>query len=149
MESATNSSATAVTTATSPIVIGSSTSAKPTATPAAEATMAPATTSSKIDESCTSRDPFVGLPGLIGECVNGRWVSVPGVSTTGTVYLFDIDGAFWGILGDDGKVYRPMGGLPQNLQKARARVSFEGKFVGEVASPDRVVLIDVRKVTAR
>lgn len=98
---------------------------------------------------CATADPFIGLPGLIGDCVNGGWLPVRGVATTGTVYSFNVGVSFWGILGDDGQIYRPANGLPSTFHKVRMRVTFEGKIVGEVATPERIVLIDLRKIAPR
>ena len=41
---------------------------------------------------------------------------------TGKVVYHDISGGFWGIVGDDGKEYRPIH-MPNQLKKNGARVS--------------------------
>ena len=51
---------------------------------------------------------------------------------TGTIVYLDIEGGFWGILGDDGRKYRPVDGLPQSAQ-------IKGKKVEAVVDPVNVV----------
>jgi len=51
---------------------------------------------------------------------------------TGTIVFLDIEGGFWGILGDDGRKYRPIDKLP-----ASARV--KGKKVEAEIEPVNVV----------
>jgi hypothetical protein len=46
------------------------------------------------------------------------------ISATGTVRYLDISGGFWGIVGDDGKNYDPMGLAPA-FQKEGLRVRIE------------------------
>lgn len=46
------------------------------------------------------------------------------ISVTGTVRFIEINGGFWGIVGDDGKHYDPMDLDPQ-LQEDGLRVRFE------------------------
>jgi inhibitor of cysteine peptidase len=46
------------------------------------------------------------------------------IIATGTVRYLDISGGFWGIVGDDGKNYDPMGLAPA-FQKEGMRVRFE------------------------
>ena len=41
---------------------------------------------------------------------------------TGTVSYIDLSGGFWGIIGDDGKKYNPLRGLPANLQKEGTKI---------------------------
>jgi hypothetical protein len=46
------------------------------------------------------------------------------ISTTGTVRFQEMEGGFWGIIGDDGNKYDPMGLSPE-FQKDGLRVRFE------------------------
>lgn len=48
------------------------------------------------------------------------------ISATGTVRYLDISGGFWGIAGDDGKNYDPMGLAPA-FRKEGLRVRFEAR----------------------
>lgn len=92
---------------------------------------------------CVTPDPFVGLPELIGLCRDGGWVPVPGVSTTGTMFYSHLDG-FWGIDGDDGRMYRPLAVVPFEQQQTELRVMFEGTFEGELSEPVPIQLISLR-----
>lgn len=40
----------------------------------------------------------------------------------GTVTYQDLEGGFWGIIGDDGQKYHPVEGLPKEAQKEGQRV---------------------------
>ncbi len=44
---------------------------------------------------------------------------------TGTIVHNDIEGGFWGIVGDDGAKYRPVDGLPEAVQTDGLRVEAE------------------------
>ena len=48
------------------------------------------------------------------------------VSATGTVKYIDLEGGFYGIIGDDGQRYDPIN-LSQQFQKDGLRVRFEAK----------------------
>lgn len=48
------------------------------------------------------------------------------ITATGTIRFLNISGGFWGIVGDDGKNYDPMG-LAPSFQKEGLRVRFEAK----------------------
>ena len=52
---------------------------------------------------------------------------------TGKVVYQDFSGGFWGILGDDGKEYRPVH-MPNQLKKKGARISVLIKKVKEGVS---------------
>ena len=41
---------------------------------------------------------------------------------TGTVVFEDIEGGFWGIVGDDNVRYEPVGELPRSVQVNKSRV---------------------------
>jgi hypothetical protein len=53
--------------------------------------------------------------------------------TTGTIVFLSFEGGFYGIKGDDGKNYDPMG-LPLEFQKDGLRVRFEAKELPDRAS---------------
>ena len=55
------------------------------------------------------------------------------ISGTGTVERFEIEGGFFAIRGDDGKVYDPMN-LPPTLARAGTRVRFTAKLRRDVGS---------------
>lgn len=55
------------------------------------------------------------------------------VSGTGAVQWFTIEGGFFAIRGDDGKVYDPMN-LPAAFGRDGARVRFEGRIRSDMGS---------------
>ena len=55
------------------------------------------------------------------------------VSGTGTVKFIDLEGGFYGILGDDGENYDPIN-LSQEFQEDGLRVRFEVKIREDVVS---------------
>lgn len=44
---------------------------------------------------------------------------------TGTVVYQDLEGGFWGIVGDDGEDYRPLDELPESVRTDGCRVEAE------------------------
>ena len=54
-------------------------------------------------------------------------------SGTGTVKYVDLEGGFYGIVGDDDKQYDPMN-LPQEFQRDGLRVRFQAKIRQDIAS---------------
>lgn len=50
------------------------------------------------------------------------------ISGIGTVYYMDLEGGFFGIVGDDGRQYQPIN-LAANLQEDGLRLSFTGEIV--------------------
>jgi hypothetical protein len=67
------------------------------------------------------------LTALVG-CGRGE-----AISGTGTVKYIDLEGGFYGIVGDDNKQYEPMN-LEQTYQKDGLRVRFQAKIRQEMAS---------------
>jgi len=55
------------------------------------------------------------------------------VSGTGTVKFVDLEGGFYGIVGDDGKQYDPIN-LGQTYQKDGLRIRFRAKIRQDIAS---------------
>jgi hypothetical protein len=55
------------------------------------------------------------------------------VSETGTVKYVNLEGGFYGIVGDDGQQYDPMN-LDQTYQKDGLRVHFQAKIRQDIAS---------------
>jgi inhibitor of cysteine peptidase len=55
------------------------------------------------------------------------------VSGTGTVKYIDLEGGFYGIVGDDNKQYEPMN-LEQTYQQDGLRVRFQAKIRQDMAS---------------
>ncbi|MFH0769521.1 MAG: hypothetical protein V1932_08185 [Chloroflexota bacterium] len=55
------------------------------------------------------------------------------VSQTGAVKLINLEGGFYGIVGDDGKNYDPAN-LSQEFRVDGLRVSFEAKILKDVAT---------------
>jgi len=90
---------------------------------------------------CTTPDPFVELQGLIGICQSGGWIPVPGVSTTGTINFYNYAEGFWGIAGDDGRIYRPLAAVPSGQRQNGLRVIFKGTLEGEISAPVPIHLI--------
>jgi hypothetical protein len=55
------------------------------------------------------------------------------ISGTGTVKFVDLEGSFYGIVGNDGKQYEPMN-LDQTYQKDGLRIRFQAKIQKDMAS---------------
>ncbi len=70
----------------------------------------------------------VAILALVG-CGRGEGA----VSGTGTVKFIDLEGGFYGIVGDDNKQYDPMN-LDQTYQKDGLRVRFQAKIRQDIAS---------------
>ena len=69
---------------------------------------------------------IVALAGCLG---GGKDV----VSGTGTVKFINLEGGFYGIIGDDGEHYDPIN-LDQEFQEDGLRIHFEAKVHEDVAS---------------
>jgi fibronectin type III domain protein len=110
--------------------------------------LVPGGNGSAAPTGCSIPDPFVGISGLIGVCQNGGWRPVPGISMTGTIRVFSLSETFWGIAGDDGRVYRPSS-LDSGLQVEGLQVVFQGSITGHVMTPSPVTLLTVRSIVAR
>ena len=104
--------------------------------------------SQSSSSSCSTPDPFVSVAGLIGVCQKGGWVPVPGVNTTGTVRVFSMNETFWGIAGEDGRVYRPAS-LDSAMRVEGLRVSFKGTIGDQVMIPTAVTNVNLRSITVR
>jgi len=55
------------------------------------------------------------------------------ISETGTVKYIDLEGGFFGIIGDSGKNYDPIN-LSEEFKKNNVRVSFDAKILENMAS---------------
>lgn len=55
------------------------------------------------------------------------------ISETGTVKYIDVEGGFFGIIGDSGKNYDPIN-LSEEFQKDNLRVSFDAKISEDMVS---------------
>jgi len=55
------------------------------------------------------------------------------ISETGTVKFIDLEGGFYGIIGDSGKNYDPIN-LSAEFQKDNLRVSFDAKICEDMVS---------------
>jgi hypothetical protein len=98
--------------------------------------------------NCTTPDPFVNVSGLIGVCQKAGWVPVPGVNTTGTMRVFNLNETFWGITAEDGRVYRPTS-LDSSMKVEGLRVSFKGTLGDQVMMPTAVTAVTLRSITVR
>jgi hypothetical protein len=96
---------------------------------------------------CTTPDPFVAIPGLIGICQDGNWIPVPGVSGAGTIVFVPVEGGFWGIEHDGGLVYVPLVALSAGFQVEGLRVTFEGILRPDVTSVFGVPVLALRTIT--
>jgi len=68
------------------------------------------------------------------------------VSGTGAVEWFGIEGGFFAIRGDDGKVYDPMN-LPAGFARDGLRVRFEGRIRRDVGSIRMVgEIVELRQI---
>jgi len=55
------------------------------------------------------------------------------ISETGTVKYIDLEGGFFGIIGDSGKNYDPIN-LSEEFQKNNLRISFDAKIREDMVS---------------
>lgn len=70
------------------------------------------------------------------------------VSGTGSVERFEVEGGFFAIRGDDGKVYEPMN-LPPAFERAGVRVRFTAKLRRDVGSFRMVgEVVEIQQITA-
>ena len=70
------------------------------------------------------------------------------VSGTGTLEWFALEGGFFAIRGDDGKVYDPMN-LPPAFARAGARVRFEARIRADMAGIHGVgEIVELTRVSA-
>jgi hypothetical protein len=70
------------------------------------------------------------------------------ISGTGTVERFDIEGGFFAIRGDDGKVYDPMN-LPPGLARHGVRVRFTAKLRRDMGSIHMVgEIVEIQQISA-
>jgi len=69
------------------------------------------------------------------------------IQVNGTVTHYDLEGGFWAIKGDDGKVYDPVGGLPTEFQKDGLRVRLVAVPRPDMASFHMVgALVEIKKI---
>lgn len=64
---------------------------------------------------------LLGIPACILD-------SKPDIRTTGTVRFIDLEGGFYGIIGDDGSKYDPVN-LPNEFRQDSLRVKFKANIV--------------------
>ena len=105
--------------------------------------------SSPVPTGCSGSDPFESLTSLIGRCVNGDWIPVPAVKTTGTVRFFAIGAGLWAIVGPDGAVYEPTDGLNAALRVSGLSVYFQAELLssGTRVHPSSV-LVTIHTIVA-
>ena len=73
-------------------------------------------------------DPFLGLPGLAGVCINGDWIPTELIQDANALVQFHPEsGGFLALHLDDGRVFVPLNGLAPELQTSTLRVTFTGK----------------------
>jgi hypothetical protein len=82
---------------------------------------------------CAGPDPFIGIPGLAGVCIDGNWIPTNVLAGTGTVRFQTSDGGFWSIQLDDGRIFA-VTGLPPGFDVDGLRVTFSGKFLTAMVS---------------
>ena len=117
--------------------------ANSTTPPAPTPTPTPAPAPPPPTNSSCGADPFAGIPGLVGNCVDGGWIPVPGVRLTGTVHRVMQGAAIvWIISGDDQLIYTPAN-LPVAFQIDGLRVSFAGAFTFDPSVVNGVMIITI------
>jgi inhibitor of cysteine peptidase len=68
------------------------------------------------------------------------------ISETGTVKYIDLEGGFYGIVGDDGQQYDPMN-LDQTYQQDGLRIRFQAKIRPDIASIHMWgIIIEITKI---
>jgi glucose/arabinose dehydrogenase len=95
--------------------------------PGGAPTSPPPPTTPPPPTSCPGSDPFLGIAGLAGVCINGNWIPTELIQQMATVQFNSASGGFWQLILDDGRVFVPMGGLPSAFQTAGRRVTITGK----------------------
>jgi hypothetical protein len=91
--------------------------------------------------SCPGTDPFLGLAGLAGVCINGDWIPVALIANAGATVIFHAEwSGFWALHLDDGRVFVPMGGLPPSFQSNGLRVTITGKVRADLGSIPGVMI---------
>jgi hypothetical protein len=78
----------------------------------------------QVRRRCTFSIPAVVTAALIVACNSPASPDVPSdaMRVAGTVQYFSLEGGFWAVRGDDGRVYDPMNGLPPAFQRENLRV---------------------------
>jgi hypothetical protein len=87
------------------------------------------------EESCTIPDPFAGVPGLIGICLNGDWIPTEHLEGGATLRFHSEEGGFWALHLDDDRVFVPLEPLDPSFEIEGLRVTFSGKVRSDVTSP--------------
>jgi hypothetical protein len=95
--------------------------------PGGAPTSPPPPTTPPPPTACPGSDPFLGIPGLAGVCINGDWIPTELIQMMATVQFNSASGGFWELRLDDGRVFVAMGGLPAAFQMAGRRVTIVGK----------------------
>jgi hypothetical protein len=95
---------------------------------------------------CPGSDPFASLITLIGRCVNGDWLPVPAVKTNGTVGFFAIGAGLWAIVGPDGTVYEPVGGLDPALRIQNLSVYVQAELTAGTSAYPSGVLVTIHSI---
>ena len=67
----------------------------------------------------------------------------------GTVVRQDLEGGFWGIVGDDGKKYRPVGELPEAVRHDGCRVEAEVERADVISFAMWGTSVHVRRIQPR
>ena len=80
-------------------------------------------------------DPFAGIPGLIGICLDGGWMPTEHLVEGATIRFHSEQGGFWALHLDDGRVLVAMPPLDPAFEIDGLRVAFTGKVRSDIVSP--------------
>ena len=85
----------------------------------------------------------MAIPGLIGLCIDGNWIPVEVVRGAGTVRFQNLEGGFWAIEMDDGRIFAPLVAFPEEFRIEGRRVTVTGKPRPDVVSAIQVAIIEI------
>lgn len=85
-------------------------------------------------------DPFAGIPGLAGICVNGGWIPTQLISSSATIQFHAEEGGFWALHLEDGRVFVPMEPLDPAFEVEDLVVMITGKVRSDLESPQGAII---------
>jgi hypothetical protein len=91
-------------------------------------------------DGCAIPDPFTGIPGLVGICLNGGWIPTEGLDSSATMRFHSEGGGFWALHLDDGRVFVPLLTVDPVFQVEGLRVVFTGKVRSDVVSAQGTIV---------
>jgi hypothetical protein len=93
-------------------------------------------------DACAIPDPFAGIPGLVGICLNDGWVATEALDSSATMRFHSEGGGFWALHLDDGRVFVPMVPVDPVFQVEGLRVVFTGKVRSDMV-PAQGTIVEI------